>query len=224
MENQNELRLKRENFLKRFDNVEVVIGEDDNGVEVEVEVVSCPVCLGNNCDIHTFKKCNHCICKDCYNSLTKTENQHEDVRAIHRDGLRNAYTQHFVKCPLCREIEEPTKSQLKDQNLFLKKQVVDLRRNCDLVVNQLNISNQQKNEYNSLLDQTSEALKETNNALIASHARIQELKDELDKLRRPPVKREECNNSGCVRKTQRKCKDCENYCCQSCSVCKYCNP
>lgn len=215
MENQNELRLKRENFLKRFDNVEVVIGEDSDGVEVEFEVVSCPVCLGNNCDIHTFKKCNHCICKDCYKSLTKTENQHEDVRAMHRDGERNVYTQHFVKCPLCREIEEPTKSQLKGQNLFLKQQVVDLRRNCDMVVNQLNISNQQKNEYNTLLDQATEALEKTNNIL-------KEYKQRPPPVPRPP--RDYCNNFDCVRKTQRKCRDCENYCCQSCSACKYCNP
>lgn len=207
MENQNELRLKRENFLKRFDNVEVVTGVDVDGFEEVVEVVSCPCCLDDKSNLHTFNKCNHCICKDCYDSLTKTENQHEDVRAIHRDGLRNVYTQHFVKCPLCREIEEPRKSQLKDQNLFLKHQVDDLRRNCDMVINQLNISNKQRNDYYILNNQTTEALQK-------ALARIKELK-------RPP--RGECSNTFCNKKTQRKCKDCENFCCQSCSDCDYCN-
>ena len=216
MENQNELRLKRENFLKRFDNVEVVTGEDVDGVEVVVEVVSCPCCLDDKSNLHTFNKCNHCICKDCYDSLTKTENQHEDVKAIHSQGHGegSVYTQHFVKCPLCREIEEPRKSQLKDQNLFLNKQVLYLGRNCDLVVNELNISRQQRNEYSTLLDHAREELTKTNDALILALKRIKELK-------RPP--RGECSNSNCNKKTQRKCKDCENFCCQSCSDCEYCN-
>lgn len=182
MENQNELRLKRENFLKRFDNVEVVIGEDKDGVEVEV--VSCPVCLGDSCDTHTFKKCSHSICKDCYNGLIKTENQHRNTRAMYCEGSKTGqiYTQHFVKCPLCREWEEPRKHQLKDENSFLKKQIADLRRNMESVLSNLN-------------EKTRILMRETHQ-LIDLRIKVKDLEDELKekeeelcKLNPPPVPR-----------------------------------
>ena len=84
------------------------------------------------------------------------------------------------------QIEEPTKSQLKDQNLFLKHQVDNLRRNYDIATE----------------------------ALQRALARIKE-------LRRPP--RRVCNNTFCSKKTQKKCKECGNFCCQSCRDCDYCN-
>ena len=213
MENQNELRLKRENFLKRFDNVEVITGEDADGNEETFEVCSCPICLEDYTKVKTLK-CGHSVCNDCYDNLKNIEDQRRSVRALYSigDNKGKVYYQLFVKCPICREFEEPRKTQLKDENLFLKKQVADMRRNCDLVVNQLNIASQQREDARK-------SLIETNTALVLAQARIQELQQ--PRPPRPP--RDYCNNLGCNRKTQRKCRDCENYCCQPCFICKYCN-
>jgi hypothetical protein len=88
----------------------------------------CPVCFGEE-NLKTLNGCGHEVCTDCEGRIKEQtlygQNQVRTFNGVKIERINEHRTTHtittqkFIKCPLCREFEKPTYSDLEDQIAFL---------------------------------------------------------------------------------------------------------
>jgi len=84
---------------------------------------TCPVCFGED-NLKKLNGCGHEVCTDCEGRIKQQtlygQNQVRTFNAMKIDGNRVEFeTQKFIKCPLCREFEKPSYSDLEAQINYL---------------------------------------------------------------------------------------------------------
>jgi len=84
---------------------------------------TCPVCFGED-NLKKLNGCGHEVCTDCEGRIRQQtlygQNQVRTFNAMKIDGNRIEFvTQKFIKCPLCREFEKPSYSDLEAQINYL---------------------------------------------------------------------------------------------------------
>lgn len=87
----------------------------------------CPVCFGED-NLKKLNGCGHEVCTDCIGRIQQQtlygQNQVRTFLGMKQDGNAIVFTtQKFIKCPLCREFEKPSYSDLEEQVNHLSREL-----------------------------------------------------------------------------------------------------
>jgi len=88
---------------------------------------TCPVCFGED-NLKKLNGCGHEVCTDCIGRIQQQtlygQNQVRTFTGAKINGNRVEFvTQKFIKCPLCRDFEKPSYSDLEEQINYLTREM-----------------------------------------------------------------------------------------------------